>query len=98
VLESEIVSGEFEASLVIVTVPVTLPEVAGVNTTFMVADTPGLRMSPVETPFTTKLAPEIVTLEMLIFELPELVSVTDCVPLLPMFMFPKAMLEALELS
>ena len=55
-------------------------------------------MSPVEIPFTLKPAPEIVTLEMLTLEPPELVSVTDCVLLLPTFTFPKVRLEAVELS
>ena len=90
--------GDDSAVLVIVTLPVTLPEAAGANVTFIVTDAPGLRMSPVEIPFTLKPAPEIVTLEMLTLEPPELVSATDCVLLLPTFTFPKLTLEALELS
>jgi len=96
--ENEIVSGEFEALLVIVTLPVTLPEAAGANITFIVTDAPGLRMSPVEIPFTLKPAPEIVTLEMETLEPPVFVSVTDCVLLLLTFTFPKLRLEALGFS
>jgi hypothetical protein len=96
--ENEIVSGEFEALLVIATLPVTLPDAAGANITFIVADPPGLRMSPVEIPFTLKPAPEIVTFEMETLEPPVFVSVTDCILLLPTFTFPKLTVEAPALS
>jgi hypothetical protein len=96
--ETEIVSGEFTALLVIVTLPVTLPEAAGANVTFIVTDAPGLRMSPVEMPLTVKPAPEIVTLEIETLEPPVFFSVTGCVLLLPTFTFPKLRLEVLELS
>src|SRR5437899_1512824 len=95
---SVMVAGELVAVLTTKTLPVTLPETAGANVTFMVVEAPGLRMSPIEMPLTLKPAPERVTLEMLTMEPPELVSVTDCVLLLPTFTFPKARLEALELS
>jgi hypothetical protein len=96
--ENEIVNGEFEALLMIVTLPVTLPEAAGAKITFMVTDAPGLRISPVEMPFTLKPAPEIVTFEMETLEPPVFVSVTGCVLLLATFTFPKLRLEALVLS
>src|ERR1700730_2692633 len=96
--DNEIVSVEFNALLVMLTLPVTLPEAAGANITFMVTDAPGFRMSPIEIPFTLKPAPETVTLEMLTLEPPELVSVTDWVLLLATFTFPKVTLEALGLS
>jgi hypothetical protein len=96
--EVEIVRGEFEALLEIVTLPVTLPEAAGANITFMVTDAPGFRISPVEIPLTLKPAPEIVILEMLTLEPPVLVSVTDCVLLLPTFTLPKGRLAAVEFS
>jgi hypothetical protein len=43
-------AGEFEALLVTVTLPVTLPVAAGAKITFKVAAYPGVRMSPVGTP------------------------------------------------
>ena len=95
---SVMVVGELVAVLTTKTLPVTLPEAAGANVTFMVVEAPGLRMSPIEMPLTLKPAPERVTLEMLTTEPPELVSVTDCVLLLPTFTFPKLRLETLGLS
>lgn len=95
---SVIVRVEFEALLVIVTLPVTLPDAAGANITFMVTDVPGLRVSPVEMPFTLNPAPEIETLEMETFDPPVFESVTDCVLLLPTFTFPNVRLKLLELS
>ena len=91
--ENEIVSGELEALLVIVTFPCALPEAAGAKITFMVTDVLGLRMSPVEMPLTVKPAPEIETLDPPVF-----VTVTGCVLLLLTFTFPKLRLEVLELS
>ena len=96
--DSEIVMGEFDPLLVIVTPPVTLPEVAGAKISLVATDAPGLRISPFEIPFTLKPEPEIVTLEMLTSDPPELVSVMNCVLLLPTFTLPKARLEVLELS
>jgi hypothetical protein len=56
----------------------------------------GARIDPVEIPFALKPAPEIVTLEMLTLEPPELVIVTDSVLLLPTFTFPKPKDDALS--
>ena len=96
--ENEIVSGELEALLVIVTLPCALPEAAGAKITFMVTDVLGLRMSPVEMPLTVKPAPEIETLEIETLDPPVFVTVTGCVLLLLTFTFPKLRLEVLELS
>lgn len=48
--EREIVDGEFEALLATVTLPVKLPAAAGVNVSSNVADCPGARIIPAETP------------------------------------------------
>jgi hypothetical protein len=50
--ESEIVVGEFVALLVTETVPGKLPEAAGENVASSVADCPGDRIKPAETPLT----------------------------------------------
>ena len=50
--ESEIVAGEFVALLVTVTVPGKLPEATGENVASSVADCPGDRIKPAETPLT----------------------------------------------
>ena len=63
-------------SLILRTLPVTDPDAAGVNDTFKVAVSPGFKMTPVGTPLASKPAPEMLTLEMVTWELPALVSVT----------------------
>lgn len=55
-------------------------------------------MSPVETPLAVNPGPEIVTLEIVILELPELVSVTLRVFLRPTFTLPKVRVEALAVK
>lgn len=50
--DSEIVAGEFVALLVTVTVPGKLPEARGENVASSVADCPGDRIKPAETPLT----------------------------------------------
>ncbi len=81
-----------------VTLPVTLPGAAGVKVTFRVAVCPGARIVPVGTPLGSKPAPEMLTFEIVTFELPEFVSVTARVLLAPVFMFPKLRLAGLALS
>jgi len=50
--ESEIVTGEFVALLVTVTVPGKLPDATGENVASSVADCPGDKIKPAETPLT----------------------------------------------
>jgi hypothetical protein len=90
-------SGEFVALLATETLPVALPAPAGANVAVKVAVCPGVRMRPEETPLALKPAPETVTFETVTLELPPFVSVTDCVPLLDTFTFPKLKEDALEL-
>jgi len=80
--ERAIAAGEFEALLAIATLPVTLPVAAGANVTFKMAVWPGGRIVPVGTPLTLKPAPEMLTFEMVILEVPAFLSVTFCVLLL----------------
>jgi hypothetical protein len=93
-----IVSGKFEALLVIVRFPFTVPEDDGVNATFSDADAPGFRISPVESPFALKPGPETATFEIVTFESPELVSVRGCMLLLPIFTSPKVKVDMLEIN
>ena len=55
-------------------------------------------MSPVDTPLVVKPGPEMVTFEIVIFELPELVKVTPRVLLLPVFTLPKLRVDVLAVS
>jgi hypothetical protein len=48
--EREIVAGEFVALLVTVILPVKLPMATGLNVASNVADCPGVRIKPAETP------------------------------------------------
>jgi hypothetical protein len=90
------VSGEFEALLATATLPVMLPAAEGLNVAVKVVVCPGLKMSPVETPLALKPAPEMLTLEIVTFEVPALVSVTFWLPLLDTFTLPKC--KAVELA
>jgi hypothetical protein len=83
------VPGEFEALLATATLPLMLPAAEGLNVAVKVAVCPGLKMSPVETPLALKPAPEMLTLEIVTFEVPALVSVTFWLPLLDTFTLPK---------
>jgi hypothetical protein len=69
-------SGEFEALLDTVTLPVKFPVDAGVNVALKVAICPGVKIKPVDTPLAVKPAPEMLTFEMVTLEFPALVSVT----------------------
>jgi hypothetical protein len=55
---------------------------AGANVTFKMAVWPGVRMDPLGTPLTLKPAPEMLTVEIVILEVPAFLSVTLCVLLL----------------
>ena len=76
--------------------PVTLPAVAGAKVAVKVAVCPEFRITP-ETPVALKPAPETVTFEIVMLELPAFVSVTVCVPVFGMVTLPKFKEAALEL-
>ncbi len=81
---SAITLGEVVALLVTVTLaPVTVPPADGANLTFSVAVFPGVTIWPDETPLAVKPAPVMVTFDIVTFEFPALVKITDKVALLP---------------
>lgn len=92
--ESAIVAGEFVALLSTVTVPDELPVDTGANVASSVADCPGARIKPVETPLSEKCAPEMLTFDNVTFEFPAIVRVTLRALLFPTSTFPKLKLEA----
>ena len=94
--EALIVAGEFVASLVMDTPPVTAPAVVGANCTVTVADWLGVRISPEVTPLALNPAPVTVTVEMVTLALPLLVSATLSELLLPSLTLPKLKLEVLK--
>lgn len=87
--ENEIVRSEFDALLVIVTLPAALPEAVGTNIAFIVVVAPGLRMSPLEMPLTLNPAPETVTFEMETLFVPVLATVRAWLLADPTETFPK---------
>src|SRR5690242_9438960 len=91
-------TGEFEALLAMVTLPVTLPVAAGANVTFSVTTCPGVMICPLDTPEAVKPAPEIVTLETVILTPPEFVRVTPRALLLPTITLPKLRVVVLGVS
>ena len=96
--ESVMLSGEFVALLATEMPPVALPVADGAKVAVNVADCPGFKISPPETPEEVNPAPETVTLVTVIVEFPAFVSVTFCVLLLDTFTLPKPKLVELELS
>ena len=85
-----IVVGELVALLVMATFePLTAPGVVGANVTIRFADCPGVSTVPFEMPLALNPAPVTVTLEIVIFEFPLLVSDVVKEELLPSFTFPK---------
>ena len=86
------------ALLATVTLPVTLPVDAGAKVTFSVTIWPGVMICPLLTPEAVKPAPEIMTLETVILELPELVKFMLKLLLLPTFTLPKVRVDALAAS
>ena len=88
--ESAIVVEEFVALLATMTLPVALPAVAGANVALRVVVWPGVRITP-DAPLALKPAPETLTFEMVMFELPALVRVTFWLLLLPIVTLPKFM-------
>ncbi len=91
-------ASEFDALLATITLPVTLPVAAGANVTFSVTICPGVMICPLETPLAVKPAPEIVTLETVILELPEFVKFTPRELLPPTFTLLKFRLVVLGVS
>src|ERR1700675_158202 len=91
-------AGEFEALLVMVTLPVTLPVTAGPKVTFKVAICPAAIMSPLGTPLALNPGPEMLTLEMVMLELPESVNVKVWLLVVPTFTFPKLKFDALAVN
>jgi hypothetical protein len=89
-------SGEFDALLATVTLPVMLPAPDGLNVTARLAVCPGFKMRPVETPLALKPAPDRVTPETVTVEFPALFNVTFWVAVLETFTLPKLSDETLE--
>ncbi len=94
----EIVAGEFVALLATVTLPVTLPEPVGAKVTFKVAPFPAARMSPLDKPLALKPGPEMLSPEMVMLALLELVSVTLLLLLAPTFIAPKLKVEGVTVN
>ena len=81
-----------------VTDPFRIPVADGVKVTSSIEDCPGVSISPVGTPLAENPAPEILTLEIAISELPALVIVTPRTPLPPSLTVPKLRLVLLAAS
>ena len=93
--ESAIVAGEFVALLSTVTLPEELPADTGEKAASSVADCPGARIKPAETPLSEKCAPETLTFDNVTLEFPAFVRVTLKALLFPTATFPKLRPEAL---
>src|SRR5262249_22411152 len=96
--DGKIVVGELKASLVMVTLPLALPGVAGAKVTANVTLWPGLRMIPAGAPLTSKPGEVTLKCEMVTLELPEAVSVTMRVVLSPTVTLPKFRFETSAVS
>lgn len=77
------------------TLPVKLPAAKGANVASNVADCPGVRISPAETPLAEREAPETLTFDKVTLEFPAFVSVTANSLLFPIAMFPKLNVDVL---
>ena len=92
-------AGELTALLAIVTLaPLALPALPGANVTINVADCPGIRSVPPETPLALKPAPLTLTLDISMLEFPVFVNVEPKDLLLPELTVPKFKLAGLTLS
>jgi hypothetical protein len=87
--DSAIVVGEFVALLVMVTLPLAFPAVVGSNTTEKDVLCPALSVRGKASPLTEKPVPATLSLDSETLALPELVSVTVCVELVPVVTLPK---------
>jgi hypothetical protein len=94
--DSVIAAGEFVASLAMLTLPFTSPAAAGANCAVMVTDWFGVSISPEVTPLSLYPVPDTVTLEIVTFEFPLLVSVVVNELLLPTLTLPNARLDVLS--
>ena len=88
---------EFEALLVITTLPETLPAAAGANVTATLVLWPEANVIP-DMPVALNPAPETTTLEIVALALPEFVSVALKELLLPVLTLPKLRLDELKVS
>jgi hypothetical protein len=95
---AEITLGEFVALLTTETVPFTAPTTVGANTTESTVVCPAVSVIGVAIPFALNPAPTTATLEIVTLPVPEFVTVTVFVLLVPTFMFPNARLVGLTLS
>src|SRR5271156_2008625 len=80
------------------TLPFTNPAAAGANCAVIVTDWFGVKISPEVTPLLLYPVPDTVTLEIVTFEFPLLVSVVVSELLLPTLTFPKLKLDELSPS
>jgi hypothetical protein len=87
--ESAIVVGEFVALLVMVTLPLTLPAVAGSYTTEKEVLCPAFSVRGRARPVTEKPAPVTLSFDSETLALPVFVSVTVCEELVPVVTLPK---------
>ena len=85
------------ALLVTTTLPEAVPDPDGANVTFTLALCPGLRMMP-DRPVALKPGPEMLALEIVALELPELVRVALRELLLPVSMLPKFKLDGFTVN
>ena len=90
--------GEFEASLVTVIEPVTLPAVVGRNVAVNVAVPPGFTVAGVVIPLAVNPVPAAVMLEILTAVFPEFVSTTCLGTLVPVATVPKLTLVGFAVS
>ena len=94
-----IVAGEFVALLAMLTLaPLTTPGVVGANVTVNVADWPGVRIVPFDTPMALKPTPATVAPEIVTFAFPLFVTEADCDVLVPSLTLPNARLVGLVTS
>lgn len=93
--EREINAGEFVALLATVTLPVKVPFATGLNVASRVADCPGARINPSETPLIVYCPPEIVTFDTVTLEFPVFVRTTVNPLVFPIATLPKLKLDVL---
>jgi hypothetical protein len=93
--DREIDAGEFVALLATVTMPGKIPAATGENVASRVADCPGAKIKPAETPLAEKRAPDTLTFDTVTLEFPAFVRVTPNTLLFPIRTFPKLKLDVL---
>ena len=91
--------GELEALLVTMApAPETVPVDVGANVTVNVAVFPGVTYCPTDMPLTLNPAPDTLTFETVMLDVPEFVKTTFCALLVPTVTFPKLMLRVFGVS